>query len=265
MKICILSDLYLEINNIEFNKLECEVLILAGNIGPIKKTLNFIKFNIKNGVKIILYIMGNHEFYDRVNNLNISYPNKYQKVPDSYTYTLNKWKEYSNKIKELYVLDNTEFVYKNVRFLGTTLWSNFYNKINNVNLAYRLLNDYRFITYKNKHLTPHNVFNFHLHSKNWLENKLKNKNNLKTIVISHYLPSNIYVKPFYPNDKRYLLYTSNLNYLFDKYKIDFWIHGHQKIPINIKYKNTNIISNPRGYYYSKKTNPFFNYNYFIDI
>lgn len=273
MKVSILSDLHLEISNIEFKKIDCDIMILAGDIGNGISALNFIMFHLNNGVKHVLYVMGNHEFYDTknvqiINSNNFSlFSNQHSINPDSYEDTINSWLKLDNKIEGLHVLHNKEFIHENVRFLGTTLWTDFAKNANSMKLATYTMNDYKYITHKNDYLTPHSVFNFHIEAKKWLEKQLsdKDKINMKTIVISHHLPSYRCVSPEYYNNPKNCFYASNLDNLIKKYKIDYWIHGHTHVPVNITHLNTRIICNPRGYCYNKIENPHFNYNFIIDV
>lgn len=274
MKISVISDLYLYNSHETFIKNDTEIMILAGNIGTIENTqcvLNFINFHIKNGVKHILYILGNHEFYDKRNEIyytNNKYTyltNQYYINKDSYNNTLKKWLEIEKKIKELHILHKKEFVYKNIRFLGTTLWTNFDKKIENTEIAFNTLVDYRYITYNNNYLTPHDVFNFHIKEKKWLEKKLsdKNKNIIKTVVISNHVPTYSCIPYVYYKNYNNFLYTSNLDSLIKKHKIDYWFHGHVHMSVNMIHLNTHFICNPKGFF--EKENPFFNYNFIIDI
>ena len=111
--------------------------------------------------------MGNHQFYNTkhahiTNSIN----------PNSYEDTIQSWLKLENEMEGLHVLHNKEFIYENIRFLGTTLWTDFARNANNMILAKHIMNDYNYITHKNDYLTPHSVFNFHIEAKKWLENQL---------------------------------------------------------------------------------------------
>lgn len=265
MKVCILSDLHLEMANADLIPIECDIMILAGDIGTGTSAKDFIIWHLNNGVKHILYVLGNHEFWHEMNLNTLSFfgPSLSScniKHPDSYNFTLDSWLELDNQIERLHVLHNKEFIYENVRFLGTTLWTDFDRKVENQKLAAENMNDYKYITYENRDLQPHDVFNFHINAKKWLENKLKDedknselkeeskmKTKPKTVVISHHLPSYSCVHQQYEGNPLNFCFASRLDKLMEKYIIDYWIHGHTHTPVNIKLYDTQIICNPRGY------------------
>jgi predicted phosphodiesterase len=275
MKISILSDLHLEIKPCEFKKIECDVMILAGDIHNGTMALSFIEYHIKQGVKHILYVLGNHEFYNTHNYskprdtfFNSSlYSNKEnsKKVSNSYADTINQWLQFDNEIEQLHVLHNKDFIYENIRFIGTTIWTNFDNDTNKMYTAKYVMNDYNYITYDNNYLTPQNVFNFHLKEVKWLEEQLncnKESQSKLTFVITHHLPSYKCVDQKYKDNPNNCFWASSLDHLMEKYKIDYWIHGHTHASVDTKIHNTRVICNPRGYGAENDT---FDYNYTIKV
>lgn len=263
MKVCILSDLHLEIFNIKFSKIDCDIMVLAGDIGTGTMAKDFIMWHLENGVKHILYVFGNHEFWNKETNSISKFfnPTIYEEsstLSDSYQYTIDQWLELDKKIERLHVLHNKEFIYKNIRFLGTTLWTDFNKKIENQYFALNNINDYKYITYQDRNLQPHDVFNFHIKAKKWLINNLEPKEvesklnidlkvDLKTVVISHHLPSYNCIDQKYKDSFLNSSFASNLDKLMEKYKIDYWIHGHTHSSIDTLLYDTRIICNPRGY------------------
>jgi predicted phosphodiesterase len=268
MKISILSDLHLEISNIQFKPIKCDVMILAGDISSGTLALDFIKYHISNGVKHILYIFGNHEFYDKINfDLNEEKLCKSKNL-DSYDITIKNWLNIEKDIEELHILHKKEFILENVRFLGSTLWTDFNKTQKDMDISLNTMNDYNYITYKNRLITPHDIFNFHIIEKKWLIKELSDisKKDLITFVISHHLPSYQCILPQYHNNSANSSYASSLDNLMKKYKIDYWVHGHTHSSINLKIHNTEIICNPRGYCHKTKCeNKDFNYEYLLEI
>ena len=272
MRVCILSDLHLEKHNIKLIPIQCDIMILAGDIGTGTMAKDFMLWHLENGVKHILYVLGNHEFYDERNlQPSIStFFNDNNKHHDSYQYTLDALEKLDNQIERLHVLHNKEFIYQNVRFLGTTLWTDFDRKIENERNASYNMNDYIYITYKNRYLEPHDVFNFHIKAKKWLVNNLESKNKesqiYKTFVISHHLPSYKCVNEKYKNDILNPCFASNLDNLMETYKIDYWVHGHTHTSVNLKIKNTQVICNPRGYCTDNYVeNPYYENEYMLEL
>ena len=105
-----------------------DVIILAGDIGEWVNGIEWARHRFKN--KEIIYVLGNHEYYD--SDLSI--------IEDMRT-----------KAAELgiHLLDNDSIIIKGVRFLGSTLWTNFKQYSDaEVAKAKEYMNDYRYITCK---------------------------------------------------------------------------------------------------------------------
>ena len=63
MKIQILSDLHIEIEEFKISETGCDVIVLAGDIHVGDKGVSWAIQNIKS--KPVLYVLGNHEFYGK--------------------------------------------------------------------------------------------------------------------------------------------------------------------------------------------------------
>ena len=50
----------------------------------------------------------------------------------------------------------------------------------------------------------------------------------------------------------------------NKYRINYWIHGHTHSPVNLKMYNTHVLCNPRGYC-ANNENPNFHYRFIIEL
>lgn len=105
MKLLILSDLHLEFALFQPAETDHDVVILAGDIGVGPETIAEAAHLFAG--KPIIFVPGNHEYYNTV---------------------LNECAEIMrNKAKGLGVhfLDNDEVVIDGVRFIGSTLWTDF--------------------------------------------------------------------------------------------------------------------------------------------
>jgi len=82
-----------------------------------------------------------------------------------------------------------------------------------------------------------------LHQKNirWLHNKLKQKHNGKTVVVTHHAPTLRSTDDF--------AYGSDLEGFISQHaqSIDVWMHGHIHQPVDYHIAGVRIVSNPRGY------------------
>ena len=103
MKLNILSDLHLSLGALEIPRNDADVVILAGDIARPRQAVSWAS----GFAKPVLYVPGNHEFYGA-----------------SIAGAANELKKLcaGNNIR---VLDNDQVIIEGVRFLGTTLWTDF--------------------------------------------------------------------------------------------------------------------------------------------
>ena len=62
MRVQILSDLHLEFGPFTVEKIDRDLLILAGDIHVGEKAIDFIEKQLE--ISPVIYILGNHEFYN---------------------------------------------------------------------------------------------------------------------------------------------------------------------------------------------------------
>jgi predicted phosphodiesterase len=70
----------------------------------------------------------------------------------------------------------------------------------------------------------------------------------------------------YYNNSANSCYAPSLDNLMQKYKIDYWIHGHTHSNVNLKIHNITVICNLSGYCHKNNCeNKDFNYEYILEI
>jgi len=230
VKLHIVSDLHLEHDpDWRLPATEADVLILAGDIAPGLRGMGaFYKYG-----KPVLYVPGNHEYYG-------------ENLPG-----LAAAMRLYAKPAGISVLDNDEVVIDGVRFLGTTLWTDFElygepRRDQAFAYADKHLNDY--ITIRNGSggwFTARQSAELHARAATWLAGKLDEPFPGTTVVITHHAP--------HPNSahKRYnghLLngaFVSDLTRLMGKAAL--WIHGHTHDSFDYAVAGTRVIANPKGY------------------
>jgi len=215
----LISDLHLEFGNLSVPEGN-GVLILAGDIHVGNKASDWIDKCLKN-FDLVIYVMGNHEFY--FNNMNA---------------IIHWWKEAAKYRDNFVVLDNDSIIHEGVRYLGTTLWTSA--------LLYGL-EDYHVIQYHNGTITPYDTQILHHQAVQWLEQQLKTPFDGETVVITHHAPIPECVQPWYIGDHINPCFHANLNSLIEDNDIAFWLHGHMHDSIFMEYHDTIIVCNPRGY------------------
>jgi predicted phosphodiesterase len=110
MRLHILSDLHLESTPYLLpNHLDCDVIVAAGDIGEGTHGVEFLK----SLNKPVVYVLGNHEYYRRGQRAEMDDTLRDIRLAATGT--------------QVHVLENDAAVINGVRFLGTTLWTNFGN------------------------------------------------------------------------------------------------------------------------------------------
>lgn len=213
---------YLEIPT-KNDKNDISILVLCGDIGSlykIEQLENFL-FQVSRRYNFIFYIFGNNEFYYEK-----EYPYKL-----SYEKLIERGKNISTRIKNLYILDNESILIEDYIFVGCTLWSNIKGRLP----KYFKIIDFTEIKYKNLFLKDIDYIKQSIY--------YSKKNNKKLIVMTHYPP--IFNKKN-EGKNRNDLYSNNLYNLIYDSNILYWIHGHNHISECFKINNTLVISNQKG-------------------
>lgn len=240
MKLAVLSDLHLEISPWEVparTLREADVIVLAGDIGMTTHGLHWARQAFP--LKRIVYVAGNHECYGaEVHGL---------------------IKELRSTAAELYInyLEKTEVVFGGVRFLGTTLWTDF--QLFGAGAAmgtamheagrYMLDFDGRVRCAPMSTFTPSQSVELHRKSLAWLAEKLAQPFDGKTVVVTHHAPSMRSIAARYAEDPVSAAFGSNLDDLVAKAHL--WIHGHThtafRYQIGPDPERGHVVCNPRGY------------------
>lgn len=233
MKVQILSDLHLEFGYSDSLKFDqADLIILAGDTHIGTKGIEWIKKYIPT--KEVIYLLGNHEYYKG------SYPKTLYKIQDA------------AKGSNIRVLEDSFVDIGNIRFHGSTLWTDFSifgNPIEYGMLCQEKMNDYKRIKRDPSYskLRSIDVYQIHQKSMRWLEQSLTESIAEKNTVITHHAPSLLSVPEQYQNDPITAAYASNLESFIMTHQPQYWIHGHIHSPIQYNIGQTKVICNPHGY------------------
>jgi len=230
MRIHVLSDLHTEMASYLPHQVECDVVVLAGDIGNHTSGIEWARRVWPD--QQIIYVPGNHEFYGLER-----------------TSTLQTMREAASKFG-VYLLDNDEVVIEGVRFLGTTLWTDFNlfgedTKLRAISAGQHNLNDFRLIGERDKVLSPERSIEIHEASLAWLSAKLKEDFTGETVVVTHHLPCMQSVSDRYKTSILSACFASRLDALFGRSAL--WIHGHTHDSKDYVQNGTRVLCNPRGY------------------
>jgi len=239
MKLHVLSDLHIEFADFSPPGTDADVVVLAGDIGV---GLAGIEWAARRFSEVpVIYVPGNHEFYDHdiglTNELKASSP------------------------ANIHVLNNDKLEFDGVRFLASTLWTDF--KLHGEGEAWfarqrakQLIEDFASIKNGRRRYTPEDSVEIHESSKTWLVSELEKEYDGPTIVVTHHLPASTSVAKRYANDSLNPAFASRLEDVIEKYRPELWIHGHSHVPCDYELFDTRIVCNPRGYPREKRDSRF---------
>lgn len=230
----ILSDLHLSQQGLPQPAIRADITILAGDIARPAAAMAWAQA-IDTPV---LYVAGNHEFYGGA-------------IQD----TMAQLKQLCVGT-QIQVLDNDELVLNGIRFLGTTLWTDFnlYGpgpiRENAITEALAFIRDFQRIrsdSSPNGCLTPQEMEALFAQQRNWLAQKLDEPFNGPTVVITHHAPSTQSIHPRFEGSLINTCFVSNSEHLMGADRVALWIHGHTHDSFDYDVRGTRVLCNPRGY------------------
>jgi len=274
-RIHVLSDVHLETGPYEIpEELEFDILIAAGDIGPIEHAVEWLA----SVGKPVVYVLGNHEHWQH-------------EFGDALA--LAKAAAKGTKVR---VLEREAAVIQGVRFLGATLWTDFgawhpglVETATSYMRDYSQITAHRWYAVKSNHnwfrrqclkigmdqqttrqwiaeglFHPAIAYQAHTRTIAWLSNALSKEFAGPTVVVTHHAPtynslresgvSEVLLQPDYWHYRdrsliRPAAYASRLEPLLKYHAkaIDLWVHGHIHHGVDILTQPVRILCNPRGY------------------
>lgn len=253
MRLLIYSDLHLESHDFTPPPAavkQADLVILAGDI---KEGGGLASARKIFPGKQIVYVPGNHEFYDRHCGRALSHMRSQAKDLD------------------IHFLERDEVTIDGIRFLGCTLWTDYLFFGERMEDLVKLecsrhLPDYHAIWVDDdkqdlsacnelgfppkRLITPDDSQLWHGQSRSWLEAALAQGDPTKTVVVTHHLPHQRSVAWRYKQHKTSGAYASRLPASLIR-RCGLWIHGHTHDTVNHRFGDavheTRVMSNPRGY------------------
>lgn len=253
MKLNVLSDLHLSLGALEMPENDADAVVLAGDIARPRQAVSWAS----GFAKPVLYVPGNHEFYG-----------------GSIVGTLDELKRRCAGTN-VHVLDNDELIIEGVRFLGTTLWTDFMlfgrgeKRAAAMKEAQRFMRDFSRI---HAGEAPEALFTpadsaalFNLHAA-WLDSRLAEPHAGPTVVITHHAPSQKSIHPKFAGSLLNACFVSDAERLIDGSRTRLWIHGHTHDSFDYFANGTRVLCNPRGYAKDGvNENPLFDADLLVEI
>jgi predicted phosphodiesterase len=256
MKFRLMSDLHLEFEARpkDFTPIPLQddkdtVLILAGDIATGMDAEGFLFAMCKRFYKVV-YVLGNHEFYNK----------EYNKIR-------RQWNDYPALPGNFILLDDHTVVVEDphnsteqVRLVGGTMWTDFDGQDwHKMNTAQGGMNDFYCIKfketperdgskgYRKRKFLPMDTVRAHQQTTFAIRETLRESFDGETVVITHHLPHPLCVHRQFRNDPLNSAYVTNLDADIEEFDIAVWCHGHTHTNVDETVHGTRILCNPRGY------------------
>lgn len=234
MRVAILSDLHLTVAAMPLPHIDCDLLILAGDVARPQQAIDWAR----QSTVPVLYVPGNHEFYGGSLNGTLA--------------ALRQQAQGSN----VHVLDRDEIRIGGVRFLGCTLWTDFRLfatdalRAASVAEACQSMRDFSRIKVDD---TSETLFSPALsqqifdRSVRWLDAKFAEPFIGVTVVVTHHAPSRGSINPKFADSLLNACFVSDLEPQITRWNPALWVHGHTHDSFDYTIANTRVVCNARGY------------------
>lgn len=234
MRLHILSDLHLSVGALDHPRTAADVVVLAGDIARPKEAIAWARgFD-----RPVLYVAGNHEFYG-----------------GSIDGTVDELRQLCAGTN-VTLLERGELVLDGVRFLGTTLWTDFrllgdgVARDEAMGVAQSLIRDFsrirRTIDAPEPFSPADSAALFDTQAA-WLSERLGRAHGGPTVVITHHAPSPRSIHPRFAGSPVNAAFVSDASRLLDGRRAALWIHGHTHDSFDYVENGTRVLCNPRGY------------------
>lgn len=234
MRLAILSDLHLSVAGMPVPQVECDAVILAGDVARPQQAMAWARqFSVP-----VIYVPGNHEYYG-----------------GSLSGTLASLRELARG-SHVHVLERDELRLGGVRFLGCTLWTDFRlpateaERAEAMTMARQMIRDFSRIRLNDAGdalFTPERSRQVFDESVAWLDKKFAEPFDGITVVVSHHSPSTGSINPKYEGSPLNACFVSNIEPQLHRWNPPLWIHGHLHDSYDYVVGDTRVVCNPRGY------------------
>lgn len=228
MQFELVSDLHLEMQRElkVFTALGSDILIVAGDLHVGAQNVYKELLRISQAYKHVIYVPGNHEYYGT---------------------SLHEFNQELRlllvKHSNIHFLNNQHLDLYGIRFIGSTLWTNFrYNPLAMM-AAKSMISDFTLI----KDFSPEKSAKEFYLAHEFIKYAYESTQGPK-VIITHFLPATECIHPKYANDNLINNYFSNnlgewISYLGNT----TWVHGHSHDATDQLIGDTRVLCNPLGY------------------
>jgi predicted phosphodiesterase len=230
MKLNVLSDLHLTVAPLARPDNDADVVILAGDIARPAEAIAWAS----PFARPVLYVAGNHEFYGS------SIDETRAALARESAGTCVR------------VLDDVVVVLEGVRFVGSTLWTDFLldgaeRRDEAMREAQRFIRDFSRIRVGDRAFTPEDSTKRFAMHRRFLAQTLATPFDGPTVVITHHAPAPPSVHARFRGSPLNACFVSDLTSMLDGARAKLWIHGHTHDSFDYAVNGTRVLCNPRGY------------------
>jgi predicted phosphodiesterase len=223
-----------------------DVCVIAGDFSYLEQAVETLSAEPGHWIgnkAATVYVPGNHEFY---------------RTKRGSMESAERAAAQAAGASRLFLLNPGEVELNGIRFLGCTLWTD-YNLYGNVMKAMTAaangMTDHRLIRTEDGappgsaiRFMPEHALKRHKCELAWLESKLADPFDGPTVVVTHMSPSGKSVPDRFEGDPLTPSFSSNLEWLIEKYQPALWVHGHTHDSFDYWIGNkTRVVCNPAGY------------------
>ena len=268
MKLWIWSDVHNELQEVVYPPREqasdCDLIMIAGDLNAAPDLHLTLEFLIRRYEKPIIYVPGNHEFYQNkwmMNDRDRSLESDRQTIKAIEALSL-QWPQ------QFYCLDADEVIIDNTRFIGASLWVDFLMKLpaksdlpQRMWMARQMLNDFHAISMQDgKRFTPEDMLELHRSDAAYIRKKLAKPFDGSTVVLTHHMPHPDCTPPAYAGQEANFLFACGAeafnDILHSEQAPDLWICGHTHHAFDVQIGRSRIVCNPYGYRWEQGRNGF---------
>lgn len=230
MKLYVVSDVHTEFADFQPEPGDADVVVLAGDVGVGPSSLDWIHAAFPD--RPVVYVLGNHEFY-RGN------------LDDVVAFK-------TAASANVHVLERDSVTIDGVRFLGTTLWTDFAlfgpdARGSCMDEAASRMPDFRIVGHGDQRWTPSASIAVHQASVRWLRAQFAQAFDGPTVVVTHHAPCWQSVAERFREDSLSPAFCSRLEPLIEETQPALWAHGHTHNAFDYAVGDSRVLCNPRGY------------------
>jgi 3',5'-cyclic AMP phosphodiesterase CpdA len=235
MKLHIISDLHLSVHSLAPPRTDADVVVLAGDIARPPEAIAWaLGFE-----KPVVLVPGNHEFYG-----------------SSLQETVQELRRLAQGAG-VHVLDNDRLVLDGIRFLGSTLWTDFLAAGSGATQREAMLQSRQFNRdfsriraepgTDGRLFTPQDCAALFACNAQWLRAQLALPFAGPTVVVTHHAPSLRSVPARFAGSPLNPNFVSDAEQLLAGGNARLWVHGHLHDSFDYAVHGTRVLCNPRGY------------------